>query len=159
MEHSLWDLFLMREAERSKWTKDRPSPLGAKGAISLLPNTPSRLTCVTGSVKDLCKGEPGTREDKEEATVKSSAFFWSPGRTYWTHVDALVDVPKLAFPDAPSKLDSFSLNLVVPGCKARSVRQKLGRCGIPNADTTLNAFPYHPRVQLSLVAHHSMKML
>jgi len=73
---------------------------------------------MTSFVKDKLK-ELRTREDKQEATVKSSSGFWSPQGTYWAHIDALMDVSKLAFPDAPSKLDSFSLNLIIPGCKTR----------------------------------------
>lgn len=81
-------------------------------------DTARTVTQKRSFVKDRCE-ELRTHEDKRGATVKSSAGFWLPQRTYWAHVDALMDVSKLAFPDAPSKLDSFSLNLIIPGCKTR----------------------------------------
>ena len=99
-------------------SKRETQPSRSLVAIFLVLNTAGRLTRMTNFVKDK-REERRTHEDKREATVKGSIGFWSPHRTYWAHIDALMDISKLAFPDAPSQLDSFSLNLIIPGCKTR----------------------------------------
>lgn len=57
-----------------------------------------------------------------------------PDRTYRARVGALVHVSKLALSDAPAEFYSFSLNLVVPGCKTRSTHQNTLQCNIPSAE-------------------------
>lgn len=83
-----------------------------------------------------------------------------PDRTYRARVGALVHVSKLALSNAPAEFYSFSLNLIVPGCKTRSTHQKTLQCNIPSAENMGHiSFHHHRWVRVPFVAHHSMKML